>query len=114
MKKVTNSSQNSSHPSVSSKVPVGTLCVLALLLITSTGMFGQAATASSTLAGTVTDKTGAVVVGVTVTATDTATNNTRRATTNSLGAYRFEVLPPGIYSVKANMAGFSSPTAPKV
>jgi outer membrane receptor protein involved in Fe transport len=114
MKKVTHSSQRLLHTRMSPKTLFGTLCVLALILITSIGMFGQAATASSTLAGTVTDKTGAVVVGVTVTATDTATNNTRTATTNSLGSYRFEVLPPGIYSIKANMAGFSSPTAPRV
>jgi hypothetical protein len=85
-----------------------------VVTFSSSVLFGQAATASSTLAGTVTDRTGAVVVGVTVTATDTATNNTRSATTNSLGGYRFEVLPPGIYSVRAAMAGFSTPTANRV
>lgn len=91
------------------------LAVLFALLTISTGIaFGQAATASSTLIGTVTDKTGAVVVGVTVTATNSATNSSRSATTNSLGAYRFDVLPPGAYTVKAAMAGFSTLTANSV
>lgn len=92
-----------------------TFAVLFALLTISTGIaFGQAATASSTLIGTVTDKTGAVVVGVTVTATNNATNSSRTATTNTLGAYRFDVLPPGTYSVKAAMAGFSLLTANNV
>src|ERR1700736_6276981 len=78
-----------------------------ILIFTSGMMFGQAATASSALVGTVSDKTGAVVVGVTVTATSTANGSSRTATTNTLGAYRFDVLSPGIYTVKAAIAGFS-------
>ena len=94
---------------------LSSLAVLFALLTISTGIaFGQAATASSTLIGTVTDKTGAVVVGVTVTATNNATNSSRTAITNTLGAYRFDVLPPGTYSVKASMAGFSLLTANNV
>ena len=90
-------------------------CVLALTVLAASGwMFGQAVTASSTLIGTVTDKTGAVVVGVTVTATNNATSGSRTATTNSLGAYRFDVLPPGAYTVKATMSGFSILTANNV
>ena len=77
-------------------------------------MFGQAVTASSSLAGTVTDRSGAVVVGATVMAVDAATGSSRTATTNNLGAYRFDVLPPGIYSVKTTMTGFSTSTAPSV
>jgi len=82
--------------------------------IASTMMFGQAVTASSTLAGTVSDKSGAVVVGATVMAVDTATGNSRTATTNNLGAYRFDVLPPGVYSVRTAMTGFSTATANSV
>ncbi len=90
-------------------------CILAfVVLAASSWMFGQAVTASSTLIGTVTDKTGAVVVGVTVTATNNATSASRTATTNSLGAYRFDVLPPGTYTIKAAMAGFSTVTANNV
>lgn len=89
--------------------------MLALFLATAAGtMFGQSATASSTLVGTVTDRTGAVLVGATVTATETATNTTRTAKTNSLGAYRFDILPPGFYSVKAAISGFGGATAGQV
>src|SRR5579872_5109685 len=86
---------------------------LALVSLSSSMLFAQA-TASSALVGTVSDKTGAVVVGATITATDTATGTSRTATTNSLGAYRFDVLPPGIYTVKVALQGFSSPTASNV
>lgn len=94
------------------------VCILGVLLfvvtIASSSLFGQAATASSTLIGTVTDKTGAVVVGAAVTAIETATNVTRSTTTNTLGGYRFEVLPPGIYAVKASVSGFSTLTATNI
>ena len=90
------------------------LWLLPLMLVAANFAFGQAVTASSTLAGTVTDKSGAVVVGATVTATEIATNTSRSETTTSIGAYRFDVLPPGTYVVKATMQGFATITANKV
>lgn len=89
------------------------LALLAFIALAANFAFGQA-TASSTLAGTVSDKSGAVVVGATVTATELSTNANHTETTNSLGAYRFEVLPPGLYVVRANMKGFATLTANKV
>ena len=59
------------------------LCVLAL----SGTLLGQA-TASSSLTGTVEDKSGAVVVGAAVTATSPDTGLTRATTTGDLGLYR--------------------------
>ena len=90
------------------------LVLLALFVSTANFAYGQAVTASSSLAGTVTDKSGAVVVGANVTATEVATNTTRRETTNSLGAYRFDVLAPGAYIVKATMKGFATVSASNV
>jgi len=91
------------------------LGVFAFMLVTSGNMlFGQAVTASSTLAGTITDKSGAVILGATVTATEIATDAGRAATTTSSGAYRFDVLPPGTYLVKVTMTGFASASANKV
>src|SRR5436305_15223418 len=90
-------------------VVFGSLCATG-----GTMAFGQAVTASSSLAGTVSDKSGAVVVGASVMAVDTATGSSRSATTNSLGFYRFDVLPPGIYSVRAAITGFSTSTANRV
>ncbi|MBV9072540.1 MAG: TonB-dependent receptor, partial [Acidobacteria bacterium] len=90
------------------------LVLLALFVSTANFAYGQAVTASSSLAGTITDKSGAVVVGANVTATEVATNTTRRETTNSLGAYRFDVLAPGAYIVKATMKGFATVSASNV
>ena len=50
---------------------------------------------TTTLVGTVTDKTGAVVIDAKVTATNTGTNLQRSVKTNEQGEYRIEFLPVG-------------------
>jgi len=62
---------------------------------------------SGDLTGTVTDPSGAVVSGVTVTLKSDATGATRTTMTNGSGAYRFSLLQPGNYTVTANASGFS-------
>src|SRR6266849_4345963 len=61
---------------------------------------------TTTLFGTVTDKTGAVVASADVTATNIGTNFVRSSKTNEQGEYRIEFLPIGNYSVAINIAGF--------
>jgi hypothetical protein len=56
--------------------------------------------------GLVTDPSGSVVVGATVTITNSQTNVARKTTTNSAGNYAFPALQPDVYSVKAEMLGF--------
>jgi len=65
-------------------------------------------TVGGTVTGTVTDKTGAVVPGATVTLTDTATQEKRTATTNSAGLYTFVSMPPGTYDIVISKAGFKN------
>lgn len=77
-----------------------------LLLLSCITMWGQA-TATSTLQGTVTDKTQAVIKSAEVTVTNKATGASRTTTTNDVGEYRVDVLP-GIYAIKVKAAGFSS------
>src|ERR1700682_1724424 len=60
------------------------------------------------ITGVVTDPSGAVLVGATVTVTNTQTNATRTADTNNTGNYSFPALLPGIYSVKVEMAGMQT------
>ncbi len=78
-----------------------------LLSLGSIKAFAQA-TASGTIQGTVTDKSGAVVSGAQVVAKSEATDTTRTATSNDTGYYRFELLPVGVYTVTVSKAGFAS------
>jgi hypothetical protein len=61
---------------------------------------------TTTMIGTVTDKSGAVVVDAKVTATNAGTNLQRAVKTNAEGEYRIEFLPVGEYSVAVEAAGF--------
>src|SRR5277367_3634479 len=63
---------------------------------------------SGDLTGTVTDPSGAVVSGATVTIKSVATGASQNTTTNSNGAYRFSLLPPGSYKVSVAAQGFST------
>jgi hypothetical protein len=68
----------------------------------------QAQITTAELTGTVTDVTGAVVVGANITVTNTATNIGRSGKTNAAGVYDIPSLPPGTYNVKIEMTGFST------
>jgi hypothetical protein len=63
---------------------------------------------SAEVSGSVTDATGGVVAGATVTITNAATNIQRTLTTNSSGVYDAPALPPGGYSLKVSMPGFKT------
>jgi len=84
-----------------------------LMLLSSISVFGQA-TASSSLQGTITDKTQAVVGKAEVTITNKETGATRAAATNDSGEYRFDVLSAGHYSIRATAQGFSAAEAKDV
>jgi outer membrane receptor protein involved in Fe transport len=58
------------------------------------------------LVGTIRDVSGGIVPGVTVTMTNEATGVTRSATTGEGGTYVFTALPPGVYTLTAELAGF--------
>ena len=60
-----------------------------------------------TLTGTVTDTTGAVVVGATVTVERVEGGDKRTVTTGDNGDYRVEALTPGSYNIKVSAPNFS-------
>lgn len=62
---------------------------------------------SAVLSGRVTDQTGAVVSGATVTATSQETGIARTATTNQAGMYELLALPIGRYELTASKTGFA-------
>jgi hypothetical protein len=76
--------------------------VLGLLLASSA--FAQISTAQ--LAGRVTDSSGAVLPGVTVTMTQTDTAAVRSVVTDGEGAYLVSNLPPGPYRLEVALQGF--------
>ena len=80
------------------------ISLIAILTLISVWAFGQAE--SGAINGIVTDKTGAVVVGATVTATSVDTGLVRTATTGSAGEYAITNLPPKLYSVTVEAQGF--------
>jgi outer membrane receptor protein involved in Fe transport len=61
-----------------------------------------------TIGGVITDQTGAVLPGVTVTATSVERNNSRSEVTDEHGRYRIPSLPLGSYKVEAALSGFTS------
>lgn len=67
--------------------------------------FAVAQTEAS-VSGTVTDPSGAHVVGATVTALNQATGITTPAVTNEAGVYTMPQLPPGKYNFTAEHPGF--------
>ena len=59
------------------------------------------------ISGSITDKTGGVIVNATVTVTDTQRGISRTLTTDDAGEYNAPNLVPGLYSVRAESAGFT-------
>jgi len=64
-------------------------------------------TSNGTIAGVVTDSTGAAVTNATVVVTNVQTGETHKTGTNSVGAYRFDSVLPGIYQVAVTAPGFA-------
>ena len=62
----------------------------------------------SSITGTVTDSTGAVVPNAKITITNIATNVVNHGVSNSAGTYTVTDLNPGTYTVQVELAGFQS------
>lgn len=63
---------------------------------------------NASLRGTVTDPTGAVIPGATLTLVDTDTNATQIAKSNAAGFYTFNALPPAPYRLTVSRSGFKT------
>src|ERR1019366_4818375 len=81
------------------------LLTVALLLGLTGSAFAQSG-ATGSIEGVVTDATGGVLPGVTVTIRNMDTNVTRETVTESNGRYRAGALQPGRYEVSAALSGF--------
>ena len=84
------------------------LLALALVGILAFPALSAAQITRGAISGTVRDATGAVVPGASVTVTNTATNISRSAVSDARGFFRLPALEPGVYTVKAELSGFST------
>ncbi|MDR3677353.1 MAG: carboxypeptidase regulatory-like domain-containing protein [Acidobacteriota bacterium] len=89
-------------------VALGAFCAFCVLL--SPPVFAQ----SGAVLGVVSDTSGAVLQGASVTLTNTATGVKTATKTNNEGLYVFPYVQPGVYDVSASAAGFQAMKKPGV
>jgi hypothetical protein len=82
------------------------LLLLALCLIVAVGAYAQTST-SGGIEGKVTDKSGAIMPGVTLELRSPNLQGTKTDVSDANGQFRFNLLPPGNYSLTATLSGFS-------
>jgi outer membrane receptor protein involved in Fe transport len=90
------------------KVAFSPVMLSLLVLVFAVSAFSQT---TASIQGTVSDQSGAAVVGAKVTVKNTAMGIERTTQTNSTGAYEVPALPPGTYSVQVEIAGFETQLA---
>jgi hypothetical protein len=67
---------------------------------------GARAQGTADIVGTITDTSGAVLLGANVTLTNIGTNISRSTTTSTTGDYIFPQMPVGTYSIMVEAMGF--------
>jgi hypothetical protein len=94
-----------------SRALIPCFAVLLSCLLTLTAL-GQTTTGS--LGGSVSDPSGAVVPGATVTLVNTATGAERSAVSSSTGTFDFQALQPGTYTISVEASGFKRAVAREI
>ena len=99
-------------PGIRIKILTFAAMVLGTLILHPLSAHAQAVYGS--ISGTVTDASGAVLPGVTVTITSLERKTVDTAVTNESGNFVRERLLPGVYEVKAELSGFKVAVVPQV
>src|SRR5580692_6102728 len=87
-----------------------TVSFIASLLLLPTLVSAQSVITGG-VTGIVTDPTGSVIAGATVSLQNQATTEVQSTTTGATGIYQFTLLKPGIYVVSVSQPGFKQATA---
>src|ERR1035437_2219722 len=100
---------NHKQESVGQRAP-GWSLVVGILILFEFFVFqtARAQVLSGAISGTVSDSSGAVLAGATVTVTNRETSVTRSMQTGTDGHYHFSSLGVGFYDVKSEAPGFQS------
>ncbi|HJU41429.1 MAG TPA: carboxypeptidase regulatory-like domain-containing protein [Vicinamibacterales bacterium] len=81
---------------------------LATFLPVAAAAQGGGASSTGTIQGRVTDASGGVLPGVTVTASSPSMIGTQSQVSNENGSYRFPAVPPGSYTLTFELTGFNT------
>lgn len=90
---------------MSRKVALSPWLLLVITVLFAVAAFGQT---TASIQGSVADASGAAIVGATITITNNATGIQRTTQSNGAGDYEVPALPPGTYTVQAQMKGFET------
>jgi carboxypeptidase family protein len=86
------------------------VCLCVMLLASPTAAFGQARATGADMTGIVTDTSGGVLPGASVTVTNRDTNVSRTVVTAATGRYIVPALPLGTYTVTVTLDRFATTT----
>lgn len=86
----------------------GTRFVFAAAVLACTAALVWAQTVTGLVSGTVTDPSGQIIVGATVTLINEATGDQRTANTETNGSFVFPAVQPGSYTIKVESKGFQA------
>src|SRR5215510_6917710 len=94
--------------------PIVRIAILTAFLIASVSMSLAQGGNQGTIAGTVTDSSGALVPGAEITATNTSTRAAFKTVSTDDGFFEFALLPVGTYDIDARKQGFNPLSAKDV
>jgi hypothetical protein len=92
----------------------GSWMFASLVLLAAAPALAQSNIAAGELHGVITDPSGAIVPAAKVTVTNETTGFSRRTLTDENGEYRMLLVPPGIYALQVERAGFHTRVAKDV
>lgn len=95
-------------PSPRFQISLISVCVALLVLFLSRPVSAQTTVATGSIVGSVTDPSGALMAGASVTITSIANGQIIHVTTNPSGAFNSGALIPGVYRASISNPGFTS------